>query len=91
MNTLFAQANRRVVLREQEFADGRGELFRMDRVIVDPNAVEVVDFKTGRKEEAKSHREQITKYLQILRDVYPGRKLNGVLAYVDQCAVEKVE
>ncbi len=35
------------VLIEAEFIDKTGSLFRMDRVLVDKDAVTVIDFKTG--------------------------------------------
>ena len=37
----------RTMKSEAEFVDAAGSLFRMDRVIVDPDLVTVVDFKTG--------------------------------------------
>ena len=38
----------RVVMKEQELADSQGRLFRVDRVVVDPDAVTVIEYKTGR-------------------------------------------
>ena len=87
---LFSRTPDRIVFREQEFSDGRGELFRMDRVIVDPGAVTVVDFKTGGSKSAKEYAKQIRTYLEILRGIYPGRHLRGMLAYVDESAIKEV-
>jgi ATP-dependent exoDNAse (exonuclease V) beta subunit len=44
----FSPARGRSILKEQEFSDARGNLYRMDRVIVDDRWVTVLDFKTGK-------------------------------------------
>jgi ATP-dependent helicase/nuclease subunit A len=78
----------RSVLVEQEFVDRTGRLFRMDRVVVESDSVAVIDFKTGAQDE--SYAEQIRNYMSMIRQVYPGRTVRGVLAYVDQLAVHQV-
>jgi hypothetical protein len=30
---------------------------------------------------------QVTKYMEVMRDLYPGRKISGAIAYVDLCRV----
>jgi ATP-dependent exoDNAse (exonuclease V) beta subunit len=77
------------VLREQEFCDEAGRLFRMDRVVVDPDRVTVVDFKTG-AEETGRYEEDVRTYARILGQVYPERHVDGLLAYVDAGSVQKV-
>ncbi|HTP80977.1 MAG TPA: UvrD-helicase domain-containing protein [Bacteroidota bacterium] len=67
--------------REQEFVSESGELFRMDRVILSPGAVTVVDFKTGKMD--GEHENQIDGYMRVLRQIYPGRTVRGMLAYLD--------
>jgi ATP-dependent exoDNAse (exonuclease V) beta subunit len=86
---LFARAPGRVVLREQEFCDQNGRLFRMDRVVVDRDRVTVVDFKTG-VEETSRYEEDIRNYARILGQVYPGRSVNALLAFVDAGSVRRV-
>jgi ATP-dependent exoDNAse (exonuclease V) beta subunit len=61
----------------------------MDRVLVDPGMVTLIDFKTGSRN-SKEHREQIAAYKGILKDIYPGRDCQGILVYVDLCNVETV-
>ena len=70
----------RKVLREAEFADENGDLLRMDRVVCDEKEVVVLDFKTGAE---KDYREQIVKYKGILKKVFPGKVVKGIVAYVD--------
>ncbi len=44
----------------------------MDRVILDPGAVTVIDYKTGAEEPAE-HELQLRRYMEILSGAYPGR------------------
>jgi ATP-dependent exoDNAse (exonuclease V) beta subunit len=81
-------AGRRVLL-EQEFCDRAGRLFRMDRVVVDPDRVTVVDWKTGAEEPAQ-HEAQIRGYMDILAEAWPGRAVTGILAYVDHGSAREV-
>ena len=82
---LFAPAPGREVLVEAEFIDKSGSLFRMDRVLVDPDAVTVIDFKTG-QENTEKYTAQMKNYLGIIAEVY-GKPAKGLLVYVD---LEKV-
>jgi len=77
----FLAAPGRTFLTEVEFIDKAGALFRMDRVIIEADAVTVVDFKTGR-ENAKKYNAQMQNYLAIISEVY-GKPAKGALAYVD--------
>lgn len=80
----FMQKPGRKVRMEQEFSDGEGNLFRMDRVIIDRNKITVIDFKTGKNTEAEEkYRNQVKTYMKILRGIYPGLSIEGVIAYVD--------
>ena len=78
---LFAADAGRQVLVEAEFIDKTGSLFRMDRVLVDKDAVTVVDFKTGKENPAK-YTAQMKNYLGIISEVY-GKPVKGMLAYAD--------
>ncbi len=81
----------RIVQKEQEFSDSGGNLFRMDRVIFEEDQIVVVDYKTGTDREAeKGYLSQLKNYVRILKEVYPGRKVEGVIAYVDLKEVRKV-
>lgn len=89
----------RRVRREFVVCDAAGRAFRMDRVVVDEDGVHVIDFKTGaepgraggggaRRDE---DRDQVRAYAALLRDIYPGRPIRGLLAYIDQGVWEFVE
>lgn len=74
----------RVILREQEYVDRTGRLFRMDRVVIDREEVAVIDFKTGKNPEMREkYREQMDTYIGVLRDVYPGKKVRGLISLAD--------
>ncbi|MEI7481159.1 MAG: UvrD-helicase domain-containing protein [Elusimicrobiota bacterium] len=78
---LFASKPGRVILTEAEFIDKNGSLFRMDRVIIDKDAVTVVDFKTG-GENTPKYAAQMKNYLAIISEVY-GKPAKGLIAYID--------
>ena len=78
----FVRKEGRVVLNEQEFTASDGSLVRMDRIVVDTDFVTVIDYKTG--DEKPGYTEQITKYMSILRDFYPGQTVKGLLLYIDR-------
>ncbi len=74
----------RVIKKEQGFSDHRGNLFRMDRVIFEEDQVSVIDYKTGTDKEAeKEYIPQLKNYVRILKEIYPDKNVEGVLAYVD--------
>jgi len=94
---LFIRKEGRTALREFSFCDTAGQVFRMDRVVLDKEAIVVLDFKTGREPSARakaereaSERGQLDIYRRILADIFPGRPVKGILAYIDQDRWETV-
>ncbi len=89
---LFLRKPGRSVFREHSVCDGRGQAFRMDRVVVDADRVTVLDFKTGagdpdpalKAAREKADREQMAVYRALLVELYPGLPVRALLAYVDQ-------
>jgi ATP-dependent exoDNAse (exonuclease V) beta subunit len=74
----------RVIKKEQDFSDSGGNLFRMDRVVIDGDRISVIDYKTGTDKEAeKEYVLQLKNYIRILKEIYPGKNVEGVIAYVD--------
>jgi ATP-dependent exoDNAse (exonuclease V) beta subunit len=87
----FQAISGRVVKMEQEFSDPWGNLFRMDRVIFEEDQISVIDYKTGTDKEAeKEYISQLKNYIRILKEIYPGKKVEGVIAYVDLKEIRKV-
>jgi ATP-dependent exoDNAse (exonuclease V) beta subunit len=80
----FEATSGRVIKKEQDFSDPGGNLFRMDRVVIDEDRISVIDYKTGTDKEAeKEYVSQLKNYIWILREIYPGKNIEGVIAYVD--------
>ena len=66
--------------------DGRVVAGTVDRLLVQADAVSVIDFKTGRVPESDaaippSHRAQMSAYSEALRVIFPGREVCAVLLY----------
>ncbi len=91
LNEYFRPETGRQVRREQEFSDGEGRLFRMDRVVIDRDKVTVIDYKTGReKDTEEKYQTQMKTYMKILKAVYPGKDVEGIIAYVDRKEVRRL-
>lgn len=86
----FERKEGREVWTEREIVSKDGQLFRMDRVLVERDAVTVVDFKTGGREMEEKYRKQVHGYLDLLRELFPDRTMRGVLAYIDRGIVVEV-
>jgi ATP-dependent helicase/nuclease subunit A len=82
----------RIIRNEIEFTSPAGELFRMDRLVIDRDTVTVIDYKTGHpaEEEYLRHEEQVRHYKKLLRDVYREKSVKGFLYYIDMDKVVEV-
>ncbi len=74
---------------EKEIADASGGIRRIDRLIVRPESVRVVDFKSGAAHR-EAHREQLRGYAALAAARYPGRAVAGTLVYLDRGEAEEV-
>jgi len=74
-------------LREVEVVDAKGELHRIDRVVISEEVVEVIDFKVGRREE--DHLAQVALYKGFVEDMFR-RPTRGYLLYIDEPTVVAV-
>ena len=66
--------------------DGRVIAGTVDRLLVEPERVSVIDFKTGRVPQGEteipaSHRAQMTAYIDALKVIFPGRSIGAALLY----------
>ena len=66
---------------EKELVSKRGEIIRIDRMVRRSDGLHVLEFKTGRKEEA--HVDQVRRYLRILRSLDIAATLRGHLYYLE--------
>ena len=74
-------------LREVEVVDARGELHRIDRVVIGEEVLEVIDFKVGRREE--DHPAQVALYKGLGKDRFQ-RPTLGYLLYIDEPSLVSV-
>ena len=75
------------VFTEKEFVDRTGRVRRMDRVIVTAGEVRVVDFK--REAMTPEAEAQMQAYREILKEVFPGRRVRGFLIRLRDGHVEE--
>jgi ATP-dependent helicase/nuclease subunit A len=81
----------REVFTERDVCDERGGVHRMDRLVVDPDRVLVVDWKTGGEQVGTPEQEtQVRAYADILRQVYPGRTVDALLVHLDRLETRSV-
>jgi ATP-dependent helicase/nuclease subunit A len=85
----FIEGEGRTVLNEQSIVSPDGKIHRIDRLVIDPDRVTVIDFKTG--SEAEDHHEQVREYMKLVHQLYPDRTVEGLLAYVDLQVLRRVE
>ncbi len=84
----FFQEQAEVFL-EKEVVDSSGITRRIDRLMVLPDEVWVIDYKSSRAAEAE-YRVQVREYMRLARDVYPGRRVRGYLVYLEDAGFEEV-
>ncbi|MBI3111951.1 MAG: UvrD-helicase domain-containing protein [Ignavibacteriales bacterium] len=84
----FTQKDGRRVLNEQDVTTAAGELYRIDRLVVDQDGVTVIDYKTGKENPA--YRTQVGHYMKIAQNLYPDRPVRGYLAYIDLNLVTEI-
>jgi ATP-dependent helicase/nuclease subunit A len=66
--------------------DGRVIAGTVDRLLVEANRIQVIDFKTGRVPAGEdqiptSHRAQMTAYVEALKVIFPDRHIHAALLY----------
>lgn len=72
------------VLTEQHISDTHS-FGIVDRLILDPDRITLVDFKTGRVGHlAEKYRHQMIRYRTILQKLFPGQTVEGYLLFVDE-------
>jgi len=77
------------VYQEKEVVNRFGDTYRIDRLIVRKDAVEIVDYKSSR-DDMESFRKQIRRYISAVKDLYPGKDVRGYLIFLDDFSVEEV-
>ncbi|MCM8813133.1 MAG: hypothetical protein NC924_04260, partial [Candidatus Omnitrophica bacterium] len=74
---------------EKTFIDRSGRAYRCDRLLLGPHSASVLDYKLSRAAAAAGG-VQINTYLHVLREIFPERKLDGWVIYLEELQVEHV-
>jgi ATP-dependent exoDNAse (exonuclease V) beta subunit len=74
---------------EKEFVNIFGDSKRIDRLIVHPDVVWVIDYKTSRLGQ-ELHRKQILEYMNLVNTFYPKHKVEGFIIYLDDLSVDSL-
>jgi len=77
------------VYREKEIIDSSGNTKRVDRLIEQDGEAWIVDYKSS-NESPEEYQEQIRGYIEVIKGIYPDRKVMGYLVYLDSLTVEEV-
>ncbi len=81
----FASVPGRVVHTEWEVLDAGGQVRRIDRLLIDSDAITVIDFKTGRPDPA--HTDQLRAYVELVRAIWPAQPVRAALVYLQPVRV----
>lgn len=70
---------------EVEFTDSSGNLFRIDRLVEDDEAIWVLDYKSSGKDTNRldEYSRQVEGYCSAVAEVFENRTVNGVLVFSD--------
>lgn len=81
----------RTALIEQELVHRSGTRYSCDRIIIDENEITVIDFKTVARENEEQYSNQVKNYMNLLREIYPQKKILGLIAYIDAQQIVPVQ
>jgi len=87
--TQFFEVNDGQVECEKDVVNRFGQTRRIDRLIVKDKEVWVIDYKSTREGE-EGHKAQVSEYMDIIKDIYPGKAVRGFLIYLDEKKCEVV-
>lgn len=88
IRSFFTKKLGRLVKNEFEVADHLGNVYRIDRIVIDPESVTILEYKTG--EPIPEHRTQVEKYKRLISSVFKGRSVRAFIFYVDEMRVVSV-
>lgn len=79
----FKLKENRVIKTELSYINRKGQIIRMDRVVIDPEIITVIDWKTGLLKIAQ-YEEQIKNYMETLKDIYDNAQtIKGIIFDID--------
>ncbi|MDR1784693.1 MAG: UvrD-helicase domain-containing protein [Endomicrobium sp.] len=85
--SLFMYDNN-IVYNEKEVVNTKGEVFRIDKLVVDDSEVIIADFKTSNYDE-KGNEEQVRGYVGLISEIYPPKKISAYIVDVEKIVAVK--
>ncbi|MCX5807927.1 MAG: UvrD-helicase domain-containing protein [Proteobacteria bacterium] len=85
----FQPEENSVIYTEREIVDPRGDTYKVDRILMADDHIDVIDFKTG-ETHAQGHIEQIMRYGNLMQKMYPDKTVNRYVLYLDTGEVKVV-
>ncbi len=85
----FLPGKNEIVYTEKEIVGTDGEVYKVDRIIISNEHIDVIDFKTG-ETHSPEHIKQITNYANLLKKIYPDKSIRKYLLYIDENEVKIV-
>ena len=79
----FASHEDDTVFTEKEIIDDKGNTFKIDRMVVHGDSIDVIDFKSG-ESQTEEHREQIGHYAQLIKRIHPDTPVRAYLLYIEE-------
>lgn len=76
------------IFSEREILTRYGTTKIPDRVIINEQEIKVIDYKFGSPR--PEHKKQVKDYCNLLKDIYPDKKIEGYLLYADELDIIKV-
>ncbi len=83
-DTAFGELIRGELYKERSFILD-GEMGVIDLYVIDGDTIRIIDYKTGSRR--AGYEEQILRYKTALERLYPEKKIQGYLCYIDEAAV----
>ncbi|MFQ3573954.1 MAG: UvrD-helicase domain-containing protein [Thermodesulfovibrionales bacterium] len=71
----------RVIYNEYEVCDREGNIKRLDKVILDGDFLNIIEFKTGNIDD--HYKDQVQRYMAILSEIFKDKKITAIIYYVD--------
>lgn len=76
---------------EKEVVNSYGDTKRIDRLVVTKSEAVIIDYKSTREKELQEqYHKQVCEYMSIVKQIYPGHKVRGILIYLDELTAEEI-
>jgi len=78
-----------LVYTEKEIIDSHGNTYKIDRITITDNNIDIVDFKTG-EIRTKEHIRQIMQYGSLIEKIHPDKLIKKHILYLDEGQIKEI-